>query len=171
MRKKIIRVVCMLVVIGLAACGGGGGGSSSGESATDTMTLTVTDLSTAVTTTYTEGGYNTYGYLDPNLSTYVTGSDTWVLLSTGSNGSAVDLSINIVVRGNTPGSYPTGTTSSSTYISYTSYTPSIQPYNSRYSSSTGTVTLSKVGNLGETITGSFYAVVALMSSPSNKRGI
>lgn len=172
MRKGIMLIVCMLVMIGSAACSGGGGGSSSGGGTGDTMTVTLTDQSTAVTTTYTEAGFNTYGYLDPNLSSHVTtSSDTWVLLSTGATGSSIDLSINIAVRGNTPGSYPTGTTPSSTFISYTTYTTGIQSYNSQNSNSTGTITLTSVGNVGEMITGSFDAIVAHISYPTNTRGI
>ena len=171
MRKGIMRVVCTYVLIGLAACSGGGS-SSGGGSAADTMIVTITDQSTSVTTTYTEAGFNTYGYLDPNLSSHVTTSaDTWVLLSTGSTGSSIDLSINIAVRGNTPGSYPTGTTASSTFISYTTYTTGIQSYNSQKSSSTGTITLTSVGNVGEMITGSFDAIVTHISYPTDTRGI
>lgn len=162
MKNGIVGVVlCLVVAIGLVACGGGGGGGSCTGCA-DTMSVSEEG---AAAVTYTEGPYNVLGYLDPILSSYVTTSaNTYISLCSGitlsstPSGSITTCANQVIISitGNTPQSYPTGTVSSPTQITYK--TNNIL-YSSVFSSTTGTITLSSVGNVGEKITGSFDAVV------------
>ncbi len=154
-------LMCCMV---LTACGGGGGGTSAGGGVADTMTATVS----GVTTTYTEGTYNTQGFLDPDMSSFATTSNTFISLCSGVSSITCTTLVNISIRGNTPQSYPTGTTNSPTQITYSTNN---QTYSSIYSSTIGTVTLSSVGNIGEKITGTFDAVVTNMSNSSDTLGI
>jgi hypothetical protein len=170
MKNSLVLIAfCMLVAVGLVACGGGGGGSCTG--CADTMTVAV---SGSAPITYTEGPYNSFGYLDPSLSSFVTPSgNTSVSLCSGVTPSGTsatcDTLISISIKGNTPQSYPTGTTGTPTQISYRTNN---QTYSSVSSSTTGTITLSSVGNnVGEKITGTFDAMVTNMSNSSDTLGI
>ena len=164
MQKRVVWVVlCMMVTAGLVACGGGGGTSDNGAEA-DKMTVTVSSPTGVEATTYTEGPYNVNGNLDPNISALVL-TNTIISLCSGGTSTMCATQISIMARGNTPQSYPTGTAGTPTQITYN------YKYSSVSSSDTGTVTLTSVGNVGEKITGSFSAVVANMSNPTDTRGI
>lgn len=167
MKKGIVGVVlCLVVAVGLVACGGGGG-SGSCTGCADTMSVSVAG-NTAVT--YTEGQYNAYGYLDPSLNSDVTSSgNTFVALSSGITPSGTSTTcatlVNISIKGNTPGSYPTGTLGSPAQITYRNNNN--ETYLSVISNVTGTITLSSVGNVGEKVVGTFDAVVTSWPTPSD----
>jgi hypothetical protein len=170
MKKGIVWVVfCMMVAVGLVACTGGGGGDS-GSGSADTMTVAEQG---GAGVTYTEGPYNSFGYLDPGLYSDVSASgNTYVALCSNVTPSGNDATcatiVNISIKGNAPGSYPTGTTGSPAQISYQT---NHKLYLSVYSGTTGTITLSSVGNVGEKITGTFDALVTNLTNTNDTLGI
>jgi hypothetical protein len=157
MKKNMVWVVvCLMLTIALFDCGGGGGGSSDPVAA-DTMTVTISSPTGTVTKTYTEGTYNTLGHLDPDLFTYVFTALNQIeieLHSEGSNTQGATV-ILISVEGNTPQSYPIGITTPANYIEYVSD----DTHSSLFSSTSGTITLSSIGNAGKKIIGTFDAIV------------
>jgi len=124
------------------------------------MTVTISGPSGTTTTTYVEGTYNAQSYLDPDLSSFGTSSFTRIDLT--SQVSATQLtSLKIFVLGNTAQSYPTGAGHS---LSAIFYETNNQSYDSVISSTSGTVTLSSIGNVGDKVTGTFDAVVSLLTN-------
>ena len=158
-------MVCMLIAITLFACGGGG--NSGGA---DTMTVIVTGPSGTTTTTYREGPYSTtssgHSFLNPRLNAYITASNETsieVLYWDGvSLGTTVALTMH--VYGSTPGLYPVDPGFANSTIVYLSNN---QTYDNLRSSTSGTIILSSVGNVGEKITGTFDAVVTLLTNASD----
>jgi hypothetical protein len=144
-------MTCILLAVALYGCGGGDSGSSA-----DTMTVTISGPSGTTTTTYVEGTYNAQGYLDPDLSSFVTTSLTRIdLISQVS--STQPTGVKITVLGATAQTYPAG---QSAIFYYTNN----QSYDSLISNTSCTVTLSSIGNVGEKITGTFDAVVSLLTN-------
>jgi hypothetical protein len=165
MRKRhawILSLIIILAVVVFAACGGGGGGGGNAGSAS-TLTATVG----AGTTTYTEGPINNIGYYDPSFSgDSAPGVGTLITMCSGVS-TTCDILINIRTADATPGPYPiTGGSSTPTYIVYSDHG---QHYYSILSS--GTVTLTSVGNVGQPITGSFQAVLELWTVPTSTLAI
>jgi len=164
-----LSFLCIAIVIVLFACGGGGGDTSANGGDADTMTVQVsTPQVSGAIGIYTEGAYNSLGYLDPNLSSEVTASgNTYVSLCSGVTSTSCGTQVTIAIKGNTVQSYPTGTMNSPTQITYRSNNDT---YSSIYSSTIGSISLSRVGvSVGEFITGSFEAEVALMTNPTTTR--
>ena len=150
----------------LTACGGGG--SSNGGGPASTMTVT---LATG-TTTYTEGHINNIGYYDPSFSGDCDPlAGTLITMCSGvtytMSHTTCDVLINVRTSDMTPGPYSiTGNSSADTYVLYHNKT---QFYDSFVSS--GTITLTSVGSVGAPITGSFQAVLQLLSAPTTTMGI
>ena len=160
MRKNIVWTV-LYVLITVASSGGCG--SSSGDSARDTMTVTISSPSgTTITRTYEEGSYSSN---NPYLRAYITALNKtqiefhyWDGVSVGSTEV-----LNIYVMGNTPGLYPVDPGYINSSIMYSSSNG--PAYDNLLSSTTGTIILSAVGNVGENITGTFDAeVVGLLAT-------
>jgi hypothetical protein len=154
---KQLRTKWMFLFFGLtllAACGGGGGGgggTSSGGPGTGTMTVSIVSQGT---TTYNGNAS------DPWLASSVS-SGTLTELWSGFTGSDYTTQVYIVTSGTTTGSYPiTG----STWVEYINNSKT-------YLSSSGTVTLTSVGTVGEPVAGSFQAVVSLVTDTTNTLGI
>lgn len=166
MKKNILWVVvCLTLTIALLACGGGG---SSDPVASDKMTATISGPTGTETTTFTEGSYSTdsagHSFLNPSLIAYTTASNEtniellyWDGVSLGTT-----VIINMRVNGNTPGLYPTGGYVNP--VNSIAYETNNQSYISAFSSTTGTITLSSIGNVGEKITGAFDTVVTLLTN-------
>jgi hypothetical protein len=115
-----------------------------------------------------EGSYNAQGHLDPNLISYVTASsNTQIELHSGESNTQGSTIISIAVDNKTPQSYPTGIATPVNTITYEYYDTHYQSYTSLFSSTSGTITLSSVGNTGEKITGTFDAVVSLLTNTSD----
>jgi hypothetical protein len=70
----------------------------------------------------------------------------------------------MAVEGNTPQSYPTGVATLANSIAYNIYDTHYLSYTSLFSDTSGTITLSSIGNPGEKITGTFDAVVTLLTN-------
>ena len=166
MGKNIVWVVaCLMLTIALFACGGG---VSSDPVVADTMTVTISSPSGTVTKTYTEGTYNAQGHLDPDLGSYVSAlNNTQIELHSGGSNTQGAMSIGISVEGNTPQSYPTGVSTPANVITYGIYDTHYLSYTSLFSSTSGTITLSSIGNPGEKITGAFDSVVTLLTNTSD----
>ena len=165
MIKNIVwAMLNMLAVIALSGCGDG----SSGGSVPDTMTVTISSPSGTVTTTYTEGSYSTNSlgnsFLNPNLNAYITAFNEtqiefhyWDGVSVGST-----VILNMHIIGNTAGLYPVDPGFINSSILYSSNGPA---YDNLRSSTSGTIILSAVGNVGEYIAGTFDAeVVSLLET-------
>jgi hypothetical protein len=163
MKNKIARsLVFALFTIVLLSCSGKD--NSGGSITSDTMTVTVTDLSSTLTSIFTEGSYTTspqgFSYIDPSLDSYVTPANKLgIELRSGmslSNAPAPREAIIIGIDGNATGTYSIDATG----LSYISYLINDQLYASYFSSSpSGTIVISSIGNVGEKITGSFDALV------------
>jgi hypothetical protein len=166
MRRNLVWiVVCLMLTIALFACGGDG---SSDPVAADTMTVIISGPSGTVTKTYTEGTYNAQGHLDPDLGSYVTTlNNTQIELHSGGSNTQGSTIINITVEGNTAQSYPTGVSTPANDITYQIYDAHYLSYTSLFSNTSGTITLSSVGNPGDKITGTFDAVVSLLTNTSD----
>ena len=165
MRKNIVwTVLCIIVTIALLGCGG----ESSGGSAPDTITITISGQSGTVTKTFAEGSYNSQGRLDPYLISFVTTSNgTSIQLYSGLTNTYGSMALGIMISANTLGSYQTGGTMSWAYVEYGFFDPSYEGYSSVISSTTGTVTLSSIGNVGEKISGSLDVVVTHLTNTFN----
>jgi hypothetical protein len=70
----------------------------------------------------------------------------------------------VKIIGNTPGSYSTGREYIGNDISYDTNN---QPYTSIFSNTSGTITLSSIGNVGDKITGTFDAVVSRLTNTND----
>ena len=169
MRKNILWIlVCIMLPIALSGCGSGGNSDEDVANTADTMTVTISGTSGTVTTTYTEGSYNSHGNFDTDLISYVTASNnTQIELHSGESNTQGSTIINIAVAGNTPQSYPTGIATPENCITYDIYYTHYQSYTSLFSGTSGTITLSSMGNVGEKITGTFDAVVSLLTNTSD----
>lgn len=170
MRKNIVWAVSLiLIIIALSGCSG----VSSGDSARDTMSVTISSPTGATTTTtYTEGTYSTnstgYSFLNPNVFAYIDAFNVttirlqyWDGVSTGSPYNTI---IHMQIIGNTPGLYPSGDRYMGNDISCDT---NDQPYTSIFSNTSGTITLSGVGNVGDKITGTFDAVVSRLTNTND----
>jgi hypothetical protein len=162
MRKNFVWSGAFLIfTIALFACGSG----SSDPVAADTMTVTVSGPSGSMTKTYTKGTNSTLGHPDPDLYFYVTASispRTGIELHTTQGDMFLVMSItgNVAsVGSNTPQSYPTGFTTPGNTITYSGYDTNHIEYSSLFSSTSGTITISSIGNAGDKIAGTFDAVV------------
>jgi hypothetical protein len=178
MKKNILLVtVCMIVLIVLVGCGTGedggivgvAGGGGGGYSAADTMTVSLQDSTGVMTATLTEGLYNSLGYLDPDLYSAVdtTTPQTAIYLCSGYTGTMCTGYIGITATGSTQQTYPTGPGISTEVL----YVSNDQYYSSFWATNAGSVTLTSIGNVGEKVTGSFNAEIALVSNPSDTKRI
>jgi hypothetical protein len=171
-RSAVFVMMCTLFALILAACGGGGGTSDNGNSGIgNTMTVSING---AAPITYTEGAINGNGYYDPDMEAdiYPDTGRTILILSSGVTGGPTPpvTLINIVTKGHAIGAYPVdGDGTGPTLTTYISYKDNAEYYDSIISS--GTVTIDKIGNVGDPVTGSFRTVVALRSSPTQTHGI
>ena len=164
-KKQLWSVLAVAILTALMGSCSGSSGGGAGASTASTMTVTAGSS----TTTYTDGPVNDAGYYDPSFSAdcYPT-PRTLITMCSGEAGGASGCTklINVSAFGTTPGSYTvnvggTAETGSPTYVSY-----SLNNSAQFYSSTSGTVTLTSVGNVGEPVTGSFEAVLALYGAPT-----
>ena len=128
----------------------------------DTLSFTMSNLSGTVTnTTCTEGSHDAQGYLDPDLISYLTGStQTRIQLHSGGTYTQGATLLTMDIGGTSLQSYPLGTAGPGNSISYSVYDTQNQPYTGYYSATSGTITLTGTGNVGDKITGTFDAVVS-----------
>jgi hypothetical protein len=165
MRKNFVwPMVCMSMIFTIALFGCGGGGTSnaiSGAVVPDTMTVTISGPSGTVTKTYTKGSYDTQGHLNPDMISYVSPSNTTIIELADVSTTQVDR-VDIVVFGTTPQSYPIDSSNSLLTAVYVN-----NVYTSMFSSPSGTVTLSSIGNVGEKINGTFDATVTSDTNASD----
>ena len=150
LKTKLIALLFALSL--LSACGGGGGGSTTGGgSGGDTMTVNIVSLSTPTTTTAYTG----------NLTT------TPALFGMVSTQTAVEMAspaVQVDLCGNGVTAAPYSITTP--YLACTGLRYSLNSGAAIFSSTTGTITLTSVGNVGQQITGSFDAIVS-QTTPSN----
>jgi hypothetical protein len=161
MRKTIIWMAfCISFTSVLSGCGG-----NSGNPAQDTITLTVSGPTGTITTTYIEGTYNSQGELDPNMMSYVTALNyTHIQFLSGQPWTSGSSGFVLVVNDNKAQAYSTGGFPYDGYIDYDFFDPNNNHYTSIYSTESGTITLSSIGNVGEQITGTFNIPI---SNPTN----
>jgi hypothetical protein len=166
--KILWPAINILIAIALSACSGGSSSGGAITNTADTMTVTISGPSGTVTKTYTEGSYNSQGNLDPDLTSYITASNnTQIELHSGGSNTPGSTIINISVEGNTAQLYPTGIANPANSILYEIYDTHYNSYTSLFSSTSGTITLSTVGNVGGKITGTFDAVVSLLTNTAD----
>ena len=168
MKKNIVWVGLYLLITIVSS---GGCGSSSGGSEPDTMAVTISSpQGIATTTTYTEGSYSTNSagnsFLNPNLNAYITASSENNIELHYWDGVSLGTTVVIVmhVNGNTPGIYPVDPGYVNSSIMYSSNGKS---YDNLNSSTSGTITLSNVGNVGDKITGTLDAIVSVVTDTSD----
>ncbi len=166
MKKNVMWMILYIsFTIALSGCGGGNSGGNSVGLDQDTITLTVSGPSGTHTTTYIEGTYNSQGELDPNMLSYVTAlNETHIQFLSGQPWTSGSTGFVIVVNDNKAQAYSTGGLPYGGYIDYDFFDPNNNHYTSLYSTESGTITLSSVGNVGEKITGTFDIPV---SNPTN----
>lgn len=155
-KPLIMKLMVLIFIVSLlASCGGGGGGGSTpGGGTGDTMTVIIANP--ASTTTYNEAAF------DPLLTGTVSGTPqkTYVDMCSGiTNNGGCTKAVNMAVDGITaPKIYNTSTVTKVTYTDGSKI----------YSSTSGTLTLTTLGVVGERITGSFdNVVVANVSNVSD----
>ncbi len=148
----------------LAACGGGGGSggnTTGGGGGSDWMTVNVVSLTTPTTTTTYTGNYTTTPALTGSVYTSLTVTQTFATLS------GPPVQVNLCASGIDLASYPiiNGTCfnggASVSYVLRSGLTITV------FDGTTGTVTLTSVGNQWQPITGSFDAIVSEFSAPSS----
>ena len=162
MKKNIMWMILYIsFTIALSGCGGG----ASGDLDPDTITLTVSGPSGTLTTTYIEGTYNAQGKLDPNLLSYMTASnDTHIQLQSGLPWASGSSGIWIAFFDNKAQAYSTGGFPYDGFLDYDFYDTNNNHYTSLYSTESGTITLSSIGNVGDKISGTFNVPV---TNPTN----
>ena len=164
MSKNIVwPMVCMSMIftIALFGCGGGTSDVISGAVAPDTMTVTISGPSGTVTKTYTKGSSDTQGHVNPAMISYVSPANTTIIDLADVSTTQVDR-MTIVVSGTAPQSYSVDSANSLITTFYENNT-----YSSTFSSPSGTVTLSSIGNVGEKINGTFDATVTSDTNTSD----
>ncbi len=171
MRNIIVwSMFCIIFTTALLSCSSGS--TSNSESAPNTMTVTVADITGTITSTFTQGSLTTssqgYSYLDPIMTADVLPSNhVYIELRSGMSNTQTVTILGIETENTTAQSYSIA----ANHPSYISYNSGGQWYATFFSSNpTGTIVLDSVGNVGEKITGSFDAIVTdgtITSAPGN----
>ena len=156
-RAKLTTIVFILAFVSACGSGGGGGGSTSngGGGTGDTMTVSVWSLSTSTTTTTYAG--NAY---DPLLTalTDTTNNKTYIDMGSGYNffTSSWAKTLSLAINGTTAGVYSFPTVTAPTGMFYTDNIL----YGHTYQGTSGTITITSIGNIGAPVTGAFNATLA-----------
>jgi hypothetical protein len=137
------------------------------DGAPDTIAVTISGQSGTVTTTYTEVSYNAQDTLAPDMISYVTASiDTRIYLHSGGAYTQGATSLSIDIGGITPQSYTLGGVNPRNVITYAVFDTQHQPYTGFFLSTSGTVTLSSIGNVSAKINGDFDALFTNLTNTS-----
>lgn len=170
---KLTTIVFILVLV--SACGSGGGGSASnggGDGSNivggfaptgDTIAVSIWSLSTSTTTTTYAGDQ-----YDPIMTaqTFTTNNKTYIDMGSGYDvvTQSTKRTLDLAVGGTTVGTYtfssPTGTTG----ILY-SDVPKL------YQGTTGAVTITSIGNVGQPVIGTFNATLGCASGCTGTIGM
>ncbi len=158
--KWMVLVFALSMV---AACGGGGGGGGDTPDGggSDWMTVNVFSQSTGTTTTTYTGNYATTPALTGSVYTSLTVTQTFATLS------GPPVQVNLCASGIDLASYPIINGTCFNGGASVSYVLRSGPTITVFDGTTGTVTLTRVGNQWQPITGSFDAIVSEFSAPSN----
>jgi hypothetical protein len=164
-RNWMHTVMCTLTAIILSSCG-----NSSGGGEPDTMTFTMSSHLGTTSVSYVEGSYSTNSlgktFLNPSLYAYVTATDETFVGLQYWDGYSVGVTrfVDINVNGNAPGVYDLDTAVLYRGQVFGQFSAAAD---SNFVSKSGTVTLSSVGGSGEKVTGTFDAIVTLVSDTTN----